>query len=158
MTIAIILSFDQRASENFVWINPGQITLTRILASPHSLAKTFVSEINAALETEYMPKPVSGERPPIELILITEAPEDFLRYGKQSRQSSNGALTLTANILSKASKVVWCTGPNTGFEAALLTRISMVPYFSTVFFRPEVGAPPCFRHCRRSRLLHTLCF
>ena len=48
----MIFSLDQSASENLVWIRPGQMAFTRILESPHSLAKTLVNEINAALETE----------------------------------------------------------------------------------------------------------
>ena len=48
----MIFSLDQSASENLVWMRPGQMALTRIFESPHSLAKTLVNEINAALETE----------------------------------------------------------------------------------------------------------
>src|SRR5258706_4129281 len=47
--VCMIFSLLHKASLNLVLISPGQITFTRMLSSPHSLAMTLVTEISAAL-------------------------------------------------------------------------------------------------------------
>ena len=134
------------------------MALARMLSLPHSLASTCVSEMIAALLTLYMPRPGSGLTPPI-LEMFTMAPPPRARKcGRAALEISKGARTFTAMILSKAPGVVSSTGPNTGFTAALLTRMSRPPNiaaaratmssaspsFETLQAMPPASAPAAF--------------
>src|SRR3979490_2726175 len=92
----------------------------------YSAAHAWVNETNAALVAPYAAPPVRPRRPAMLLMLMMlPVPWDTMP-GANAATRKNGALTLAANIASKAAMAKVSVGPHIA-NPALLTRMSMSP-------------------------------